>query len=114
MNWYLDVLKKYSDFTSRSRRTEFWMFALINFVVSGILFLIEGAFGSPGILGYIYSLVVFVPSLAVGVRRLHDTGREWYWILAGFIPFVNLVLIYFMVLDSEPGANKFGPNPKGM
>ena len=115
MNWYLDVLKKYSDFSSRSRRTEYWMFVLINVVVSGVLYVIEAAAGSFGILSALYSLVVLVPSLAVSVRRLHDTDREWYWILVGFIPVVGwLALIYFMALDSQAGSNKFGPNPKGV
>lgn len=115
MNWYLDVLKKYQDFSSRSRRMEFWMFALINCVVGTVLYFVEAAVGLWGILSGLYGLVVLVPGLAVSVRRLHDTGREWYWILVCFIPIVGwLALIYFMFLDSEPGTNKFGPNPKGM
>lgn len=113
MNWYLEAWKKYNDFSGRSRRTEFWMFILINCVVSWVLFFIEATFGSPGILSGIYSLVVLVPALAVGVRRLHDTGREGLWILGCFVPILNFVVLYFMALDSTPGANPFGANPKG-
>ncbi|WP_243398301.1 DUF805 domain-containing protein [Deinococcus koreensis] len=65
------------------------------------------------ILAVLYALAVFVPSLAVTVRRLHDTGKSGWWYLIGLIPLVGgLVLLVFTVLDSEPGSNRWGPNPK--
>lgn len=113
MNWYLDVLKKYAVFSGRARRQEFWMFALFNFIISFGLSIVEGIVGAAGILSTLYSLAVLVPSLAVGARRLHDTGRSGWWLLIGFVPLIGLVaLIYFAVQDSQPGENQYGPNPK--
>jgi uncharacterized membrane protein YhaH (DUF805 family) len=107
MNWYLDVLKKYAVFDGRARRQEFWMFALINFVISLILNLVLG------MVGLIYALAVFLPTIGVGIRRLHDTGRSGWWLLIGLIPVVGfIVLLVFFVQDSQPGNNQYGSNPK--
>lgn len=112
MNWYLAVLKKYADFRGRARRKELWMFALISFVIAIVLGIVDGMIGIP-ILGGLYGLAVLIPSLAVGARRLHDTGRTGWWLLVGFIPLIGfIVLIVFFVLDSNPGENPYGPNPK--
>jgi uncharacterized membrane protein YhaH (DUF805 family) len=118
MNWYLDVLKKYAVFSGRARRKEYWMFTLFNVIITIILAIIDSIVfktseGNIGILGVIYALAVFLPSLGVTVRRLHDTGRTGWWALIGIIPILGwLVLLIFMVLDSQPGANEYGPNPK--
>ena len=111
MNWYLGVLKKYADFNGRARRKEFWMFFLFNLIVAIVLGVIDSVIGIP-VLGLIYSLGVLLPSLAVGARRLHDTGKSGWWLLLGLIPLVGLVLIIFWVMDSNPGDNQYGPNPK--
>ncbi len=67
-----------------------------------------------GALGGIYSLAVLIPSLAVGVRRLHDTGRSGWWLLIALIPLIGfIVLLVFMVSDSDSAANEYGENPKG-
>ena len=110
MNWnyYVEVLKKYAVFEGRARRAEFWTFALVNLIVTIVLNLISG------IVGGIYGLAVLVPSLAVGARRLHDTGRSGWWQLIGLVPLIGIiVLIVFFVQDSQPGSNEHGPNPKG-
>ena len=107
-------------FTGRSRRTEYWTFTLINFGIGIILSVLGGILGSiAGILGTIvyivsilFSLAMLLPTIAVGIRRLHDTGRSGWFLLIGLIPLVGLVLIYFLVLDSQPGSNQYGPNPK--
>jgi uncharacterized membrane protein YhaH (DUF805 family) len=117
MDWYLGVLKKYAEFKGRARRREFWMFALFNFIISLVLSIIDRVIGNPemglGILGTLYALAVLLPSLAVGVRRLHDTGRSGWWLLIGLIPCIGLiVLIIFTVEDSQAGDNQYGPNPK--
>ncbi|NCC50920.1 MAG: DUF805 domain-containing protein [Spartobacteria bacterium] len=113
MSWYIEVLKKYAVFTGRARRTEYWMFVLFNIIIAGILGFVEGLAGGPGILVNVYSLAVLIPSLAVGVRRLHDTGRSGWWLLIGLVPLVGaIVLLIFMVQDSSPDANPYGPNPK--
>ncbi len=108
MKWYLEVLRQYAVFTGRARRQEYWMFVLINMIISVALSVL-----SFGILETLYALAVFIPSMAVSVRRLHDTGRSGWWLLVGLVPFIGiLVLIYFFVLDSQPGSNQYGPNPK--
>jgi uncharacterized membrane protein YhaH (DUF805 family) len=114
MNWYLDVLKKYAVFTGRARRKEYWMFALFNVIIAIALGIIEGIVGGPGVLGGLYGLAVLIPSIAVGVRRLHDTGRSGWWILIGLVPVIGfIVLIVFFATDGQPGTNQYGPNPKG-
>lgn len=77
--------------------------------------IVEQVIRSPGVLGVLYGLAVLIPGIAVGVRRLHDTGRTGLWLLAGFIPVIGFILLLvFMVQDSEPGPNQYGPNPKGV
>lgn len=118
MHWYLEVLKKYAVFSGRARRKEYWMFVLINILVALLLGLIEGIAGiapetTESVLATLYSLAVLLPSIAVGARRLHDTGRSGWWLLIGIVPLIGaLVLLIFFVQDSEPGANQYGPNPK--
>jgi|SRR5271169_83022 len=101
MNWYIEVIKKYAVFGGRARRKEYWMFVLFNLLIS-----IAIAFIRMPMLGAIYNLAVFIPGIAVAVRRMHDTNRSGWWIL---LPIVNLV---FLCLDSQPGENEYGPNPK--
>jgi uncharacterized membrane protein YhaH (DUF805 family) len=113
VNWYLGVLKNYATFSGRARRKEFWMFALINFVIMVILSALDMALGI-GLLSGLYALGVLLPSLAVGARRLHDIGKTGWWQLIGLVPLIGLlVLIIFFVMDSNPGDNQYGPNPKG-
>ena len=120
MSWYLEVLQKYAVFDGRARRKEYWMFFLINLLISIVLIAIDGLIGplnpqaGVGLLQGLYSLAVLIPSIAVTVRRLHDTGRSGWWILIALVPFIGgIVLLVFMVFDSEPGVNEYGPNPKG-
>ena len=119
MNWYLEVLKKYAVFDGRARRMEYWMFILFNLIISVVLVIIDSLIGTVirqagfGLLQGLYDLAVLLPSIAVTVRRLHDTGRTGWWILIGLIPVIGgIVLLIFMLLDSEPGENQYGPNPK--
>jgi uncharacterized membrane protein YhaH (DUF805 family) len=119
MNWYLEVLKKYAEFNGRARRKEYWFFFLISTVISIILAVIDSFTGTIseeaglGLLSGIYALAVLIPGLSVTVRRLHDTDRSGWWILIGLIPIIGgIALLIFMVLDSTPGGNQYGPNPK--
>jgi uncharacterized membrane protein YhaH (DUF805 family) len=119
MNWYLEVLKKYAVFNGRARRKEYWMFVLFNIIISIVLGIIDGvvgtagAVGTLGLLGGLYTLVVLIPGIAVGVRRLHDTSRSGLWMLLVLIPIIGaIVLIVFMAQDGTPGENQFGKNPK--
>ncbi len=119
MSWYLSVLKKYAVFSGRAQRAEYWFFILFNIIISLVLAFVDTAAGTMsaeagvGLLGGIYSLAVLIPSIAVSVRRLHDTSRSGWWLLLIFVPLLGfLVLLVFFVMDSTPGSNEHGPNPK--
>ena len=117
-NWYMQALKKYAVFSGRARRSEYWFFVLWYVIISigcGVLDAILGTRSAQGVglLGTLYGLALLIPSLAVTVRRLHDTGRTGWWILIGLIPVLGwIVLLVFMLLDSQPGSNEHGPSPK--
>ena len=114
MNWYLDVLKKYAEFNGRARRMEYWMFILTNFFVALAIFLVEVfVLGGGGMFYGVYSLAVIIPSLAVTIRRLHDTDRTGWWFLIVFVPVIGqIVLLVFMFLDGTAGENQYGQSPK--
>jgi len=118
MNWYIGVLKQYAVFNGRARRKEFWMFVLINILISIALSFVDGVIGTMtasgmGILSLIYALAVLLPSIGVSIRRLHDSGKTGWLLLLAFIPLIGaIILIVLYVLDSTPGDNKYGPNPK--
>ena len=121
------VFSKYATFTGRASRSEYWYFTLFNIITSTLLFLLGialgaatgGSDGVPGglIVGYIlyiiYGLGVLIPSLAVAVRRLHDTNNRGWLILLGLIPCVGgIVLLVFMILQGTNGENKYGDIPE--
>ncbi|MHC0036285.1 DUF805 domain-containing protein [Pseudoneobacillus sp. C159] len=113
MEWYLKVMQNYVGFSGRARRKEYWMFYLVNLIISIILSIVEWTIGLASVLTGLYSLVILLPSLAVTVRRLHDTNRSGWWILIVLIPIIGaIVLLVFTVLDSDPYENEYGPNPK--
>ncbi|TMM56250.1 DUF805 domain-containing protein [Maribacter algarum] len=107
MNWYLKVLKQYADFNGRARRQEYWMFYLFNFIFSFLIGIIDGALGMEELgIGTVYSLGVLIPTIAAGVRRMHDLGKSGWYIL---IPIYNFILL---CTDGEYGPNQYGPDPK--
>ena len=113
MNWYLEVLKKYMVFSGRARRKEYWMFFLVNFIITLVLGIIEAIVGGPGIVGMIYSLAVLLPGLGVSIRRLHDISRSGWWLLLLLVPIIGaIVLLVFMAQDSKQGENQYGQYPK--
>ncbi|MGD0901642.1 MAG: DUF805 domain-containing protein [Terracidiphilus sp.] len=110
--------KRFAEFSGRSRRKEYWMFFLFNMVIGLVLYIpgiaLRESIG-PVFLGLygLYCLAVLIPSLAVAVRRLHDTGKSGWFMLLVLIPFIGgIIVLVLMVLDSDPEANKYGPNPK--
>lgn len=121
--WYLQVLKKYSVFIGRARRREYWIFFLINCVITLFVFsvlalsyfisdikvfmsFISGFY-------FLYIFAITIPGIAVLVRRLHDTGRTGWWWLIGFVPFIgSIILFIFLIQNSYPKENRYGPNPK--
>ena len=122
MNWYLEALRKYAVFEGRSRRKEYWMYFLISHIISFVPLAIDCRIGiSPdgtfGVLSTTYALAFLIPAFAVTVRRLHDTGRNGLYSLLMLVPiplFGLIVLLPYTAEDSQPGPNKYGPNPKEM
>ncbi len=113
MNWYLQALKKYAVFSGRARRKEYWFFFLFNLIASMVLSAVDVAVGTMGILSIIYGLALLIPSIAVGVRRMHDIDRSGWWLLIAFVPFIGvIVLLVFALLPGTAGDNRFGPDPK--
>lgn len=123
MKWYLKVLRQYANFSGRARRKEYWYFYFINFLISFGIGIVSGLAGfmnpdsslalASSALIFIYSMAILIPSLAVGIRRLHDTNRSGWWLLIGFVPLIGaIILIIFFVEDSQPGTNQYGKNPK--
>lgn len=113
MNYYIECWKKYVEFSGRARRKEYWMFVLFNIIASFVAGVIDGVLGTV-MIGSLYSLAALLPGLAACARRLHDTDRSGWWMLIALIPVVGIiVLLVFMCMDSTPGENRFGANPKG-
>ena len=105
MNEFVTVLKKYAVFTGRARRREYWMFVLFSVIISVVLGVIGGLIHFP-MIANIYSLAVLVPSIAVGIRRMHDINKSGWFLL---IPIYNLVLA---CTAGTAGPNDYGPDPK--
>lgn len=110
---------KYATFSGRARRSEYWFYTLFIFIVQGILAvlgkIILGASpeDGPNILMSIFSLAIFIPSLAVFWRRMHDIGKSGAWFFLNLVPCVgSIVLLVFELTDSQPGENQFGMSPK--
>ena len=120
MNWYLEVLKMYARFDGRAGKKEYWYFSLVSFIIIVVLSVIDIATGTfkvevgLGLLSGIYTLAVLIPSIAVSVRRLHDTDRSGWWFLINAIPLIGvIVFLVFTAQDGTPGDNQYGSNPKG-
>jgi uncharacterized membrane protein YhaH (DUF805 family) len=111
MDYFIGALKKYADFTGRARRKEYWMFFLFYMIFYVVTAAIDVVF-SMQIFAIIFSLALFVPSISIAARRLHDTGRSGWWQLIVLLPLIGLIiLIVFLVQDSHD-ANSYGANPK--
>lgn len=120
MQWFMTALKKYAVFDGRARRKEFWFFELFVVLISIVLAFVDRAIGTfnmetgVGTLGALATLALIIPTLSVGARRLHDTNRSGWWQLLYITVIGTIVLLVFFLLDSHPGTNRFGPNPKGV
>lgn len=99
-------MNKYAQFSGRARRKEYWMFALMNFLIAFGIGFMSGLFKLNPIMSITYSLVTLIPGFSVGVRRMHDTKHSGWWLLC---PIINLV---FLCTSGTVGENKYGPDPK--
>ena len=144
MEWATLPLKRYAEFTGRSRRKEYWMYVLLLIAVGIVIGIVEGILGLTGMVGpygpisALFALATLCPSIAVGIRRLHDTDRSGWWLLIGYGPLLLslcltllgslqfamilsllallgfIVLLVFLVLEGTRGPNQYGPDPKGV
>lgn len=128
MEWFLKVVKdNYANFNGRARRKEYWMFTLFSFIFSSILMILDNFLGlkigggeeiagystGSGVLGSIFSLAILIPSIAVGVRRLHDVGKSGWNYLWAFTCIGLLYLLYLFIKEGDQGQNEYGADPKG-
>ena len=115
----LDALKKYAVFEGRARRQEYWLFVLlyvILYIGAGVIDVVVGTFDLElgiGLFGAVVSLGLLIPSISVGVRRLHDIDKSGWMYLLAIVPIANIVLLVFLCLDGTQGNNRFGEDPKG-
>ncbi len=143
--YFVDTIKqRYAQFSGRASRSEFWYFVLFSMIISILLGILDSVLGTGytyemdtvtmatetaeaatvtvkqtiGYMQSLYGLLVLIPTIAVSIRRLHDTGKSGWWLLIGVIPIVNFigifVLLFFYVQDSQLGDNEYGENPKGL
>ena len=110
------VFTKYVDFSGRARRSEYWWWVLVYSVVGGVLSGLANSTGSTAIavISVIVFLACLLPNLAVSARRLHDIGRSGWWLLLELTCVGAIVILIWACMDSQPGDNQYGPNPKGM
>jgi uncharacterized membrane protein YhaH (DUF805 family) len=129
IDWVLEVFSKYAVFSGRARRKEYWYWYLFNFIVSIFIAVVSVVINLPNgtetdnglgwfglfinLVAIVYSLGIFIPNLAVTVRRLHDTNRSGWWYFISMVPFIGgIILLIYLIEDSSPGDNQYGPNPK--
>ena len=114
MKWFIKCIKQYADFKGRARRKEYWMFALFYSIFSIAAMLIDAILWEElPIFETLFDLFIFIPYLAVCIRRLHDTGNSGWWVIIALIPIIGTIWLLVLVCsNSEPGTNEWGDNPK--
>lgn len=114
MEFFIRAYKNYANFSGRDTKQQYWMFYLFYMIAYIILSVIDGVIGTGGLLGGIFALATFIPSIAIATRRLHDIGKSGWWQLIALIPLIGvIVLIVFMVKQGMMGDNQFGNDPRG-
>jgi len=111
MGYFIRALKKYADFNGRDSRKEYWMFFLF-YMLFYIGFIIVDVMIGTQVLSILFSLALLVPSLSIGARRLHDTGRSGWWQLIVLVPLLGLIILIVFLAQDSHGANNYGPSPK--
>jgi uncharacterized membrane protein YhaH (DUF805 family) len=120
MRWYIKVLKNYAVFRGRAGLKEYWCFFLFNIIINLVLAIVDSKTGNLGeearlgLFGSIYTVTILIPTIAVSVRRLHDTNRNGWRVLLVLIPIIGAILLVYLVQDSDPGENRYGRCPRGL
>ena len=118
MEWYVKVLRQYDVFKGRARRREYWMFTLIHVIIMWTAMFIDKLWGvvlvdeSFGIVTVLYLMALFIPTLAVTVRRLHDIDKSGKWVLIMLIPVIGHFWLIFLLAIEGTDDNRYGINPK--
>lgn len=114
IDWFVKGLKNYANFKGRARRKEYWFFVLIQFILIFIAAILDSIlFGDPSLLYTIVALGLFIPSLAVAVRRLHDIGKSGWWYLICLIPIIgSILLIIWLATETKQENNQWGSPAK--
>lgn len=110
MNYYLNALKQWKNFGGRSERREYWIFVLVNFAISVALATIDQLISpESGVISGIYALLIFIPGIAVAIRRLHDIGKSGWMQLVILIPLIGWIwFLILMVREGDIGVNQYG------
>jgi uncharacterized membrane protein YhaH (DUF805 family) len=120
MEYFVKALKHYADFSGRSRRKDYWMFFLFLFIFGIASAILDNIFGMAFWIGYgpiymLFTLAMFIPHLAAGVRRLHDIGKSGWMLLVVLIPFIGIIwLIILLATEGNKGENQYGQDPKAL
>lgn len=113
MQWFILAMKNFRNFSGRARRKEYWMFFLFYMILAMVFSFVDIVLGLPAIFLNIFIIVMLVPTIAICVRRLHDTGRSGWWYLINFVPVIGFIVwLVFTVQAGETQDNRFGPDPK--
>ena len=105
MDYFLDALKKYADFTGRASRKEYWIFILVYLIINIVLAVLGLDF-----ISLIAGLGLLVPSMSIAARRLHDTGRSGWWQLIVLIPVIGIIVLIIFLAQEGQGSNDYGDN----
>ena len=113
IDWFVKCLKNYANFTGRARRKEFWFFTLVQFIILIIAQIIDSVIGTEFVLYALIVLALFIPSLAVSVRRLHDLSKSGWWYLIALIPLIGaIILIIWFATETKAEVNQWGQPAK--
>ena len=111
MGYFLDAIRQFADFSGRATRKEYWMFVLFYMIIYVLLSVVDGLLGMT-LLETVFAFVVLVPSISVGARRLHDTGRTGWWQLIALIPVIGAIILIVFLAQGSKESNAYGPGPQ--
>ena len=112
-NWKLVVLERYAKFDGRAGRAEFWWYFLANLIIWTALLMLTQVSSIFLVLYFLFAVAMFVPNIAVGIRRLHDTDKSGLWLLIAVLPVIGtIILLVFFAMEGTSGANQYGAAPE--